>query len=193
VAKPRGLAGWLRAHQFGAALTGGLLVLASVATAVLIIRQDVATTAVAKTPYVVFENGADYSGINTAGFATLTIGTSKTSATLSLSGVPGAAQVSLGNVLKLTNDDATHPNTVSLARSTTLPAAVTSFIVTVKDGTGGGAATLLTWNAATTASSAEFTLPVSSSVHVSVVVVITDGTAAGSLGSFGMQFSLTPT
>lgn len=193
VVRPRGLMGWIRTHQFAAASMAGLVVLASVATAVLVIRQDVSTTAVAKAPYVIFENGADYTAINTAGFATLSIGTSSTSATLSLSGVPGAAQVSVGNVLKLTNQDATHTNSVSLARSTTLPAAVTSFIVTVKDGTGGGASTLLTWDAATSASSGSFTLGVSTSVHVSVVVVITDGTAAGSLGSFGMQFSLTPT
>lgn len=179
---------WLRRHRSLAAL-GVLLVIAVAVVAVVTIRQDVTTTPSSKTPLVIFQNGADYTSINTAGFATITLGTSATSATLALSGIPGAAQTSLTNVLKLNNQDATHPEAVTLARSTTLNVAVTSFIVTVKN----GATTLLTWDAATTATSSSFTLPVSTVLDISIVVVVTDGTAAGSLGSFGMQFSLAPT
>jgi hypothetical protein len=78
---------------------------------------------------------------------------------------------------------------VTLARSTTLNAAITSFTVTVKN----GATTLLTWDAVSAATSSSFTLPVSTVLDISIVLVVADGTAAGSLGSFGMQFSLAPT
>jgi hypothetical protein len=184
----RGLMAWMRLHKV-ASVAISLLLVAGIAAAVVTIRQDVTATTSSKSPLVIFQNGADYAGINTAGFATLSFGTSATSATLALSGIPGAAQTSLGNVLKLNNQDATHPESVTLARSTTLNAAITSFTVTVKN----GATTLLTWDAVSAATSSSFTLPVSTVLDISIVLVVADGTAAGSLGSFGMQFSLAPT
>ncbi len=157
-------------------------------TAALTIRQDVTTNPSAVAPDVVFQSGTDYAGINTAGFATLTLGTSGASATLALSGVPGAASVSLGNVMKLNNQDATQAYTVTLARSTTLDTDITSFVVTIKN----GASTLLTWDAATTATSSSFTAPAATALDISISLVIADGVAAGAQGSFGMQFSLVP-
>ncbi len=189
-AKPRkGLGAWIRLHKVASIAIVSLLLVAGLVAAVVSIRQDVTATTSSKAPLVIFQNGADYASINTAGFATLTLGTSATSATLALSGIPGAAQTSLGNILKLNNQDATHPESVTLGRSTTLNAAITSFVVTVKN----GASTLATWDAVSAASSSSFTLPVSTVLDITIVLVVTDGTAAGSLGSFGMQFTLAPT
>lgn len=188
VRKP-GFAAWMRAHKVAAVSLWTLLSVAVAAVAVVTILQNVTTQPSAKAPLVVFQNGADYTSINAAGFATLTLGTSGASATLALSGVSGAASVSLGNVLKLNNQDATHPEAVTLIRSAAPNAAITSFLVTVKN----GASTLATWDAATTASSSAFTLPISTALDISVTVVITDGTAAGALGSFSMEFSMAPT
>jgi hypothetical protein len=188
VAKP-GFVAWMRLHKAASITLCTLLSVAIVAVAVVTILQNVTTNPSAKTPLVQFQNGADYTSINTAGFATLTLGTSGASATLALSGVSGAASVALGNVLKLNNLDAVHPESVTLSRSATPNAAITSFLVTVKN----GASTLATWDAVAAASSSAFTLPVSTALDISITVVITDGTAAGALGSFAMQFSMAPT
>jgi len=188
VATRRGLMPWVRAHR--AATVGLLAGVATVATvaAVLVMQLNVSVASAAKAPPVVFQNGGDYTTIHAAGFATLTLGTSGTSASLSLSGVSGAASVSLGNVMKLTNSDATVDQTVTLTRSTTLNAAITSFVVTVKN----GGSTLVTWDAVSSASSSSFTLPANTATDVTVALVITDGTATGSLGSFAIQAAMTP-
>lgn len=180
--------GWVKRRPVLTAGLAALLLFGVVVSAALLIRQDVATSPSAVAPDVIFQNGADYTGINAAGFATLTIGSSGTSASLALSGVPGAALVSLGNVMKLNNQDATQAYTVTLARSAAPNAAITDFTVTVKN----GASTLATWNAASAASSSSFTAPAATILDISIQSVITDGTAAGALGSFGMQFSLVP-
>jgi hypothetical protein len=180
---------WMRLHKVAALSITTLLVVAVAAAAVLAILQNVTTNPSAKAPLVVFQNGADYTTINAAGFATVTLGSSGASATLALSGVSGAASVTLGNVLKLNNQDATHPETVTLVRSATPNAAITQFLVTVKN----GATTLVSWDAVTSASSSSFTLPVSTAADINITLVITDGTAAGALGSFAMEFSMTPT
>jgi hypothetical protein len=184
-----GLVAWMRVHKAASVSLATVLVVAVSAAAILAILQNVTTTPSAKAPLAVFQNGADYVAINAAGFATVTLGSSGASATLALSGVSGAASVTLGNVLKLNNQDATHPETVTLVRSAAPNAAITSFLVTVKN----GATQLVSWDAATTASSSSFTLPVSTAVDINITLVITDGTAAGALGSFAMEFSMTPT
>lgn len=175
-------------HKLATAATAVGLALAGVAVAVLSLQIDATVSPAAKAAPVVFASGADYTAINSAGFATLTLGSSATSATLAVSGVPGAASVNLGNVLKITNSDATQAYTVTLSRSATLNAAITSFIVTVDDGTS----TLVTWNPKSAASSSGFTLPASTVSNVSIAIVIADGTAVGSLGSFAMQVAMTP-
>jgi hypothetical protein len=184
----RGFGAWLRVHKLLAATISVFTAVALAVAAVVTIRQDVTTTPAAKAPDVIFENGADYTGINTAGYATLTIGSSGTSATLAISGVAGAVQTSITKLLKLTDTSSTVPYTVTLARSAALDSHITSFVVTVKN----GGTTLATWDAASAASSSSFTLPVSTSLDVNVVLFVADGTSTGSLGSFGMQFTLAP-
>lgn len=168
-------------------LMAAAVLVASSAVAALLIRQDVTTTASAIAPDVVFQPGTSYAAYNTAGYATLTVGTSGTNAALAVSGVPGAAQVAMMDVLKLTNQDVTNAYTVTLSRSATPAAALTDFTVTVKNAAG---LTLATWNAATTATSSSFTLAVSSSADISIQTAIADGTAVGTVGSFGLQFNL---
>lgn len=179
---------WVSRHKILTAFLALGLLGASVGIAALLIRQDLTTSPSTTAPDVKFLTGTDYTAINTAGFATVTLGTSGASATLALSGVSGAALVTLGNVMKLQNTDATVPYDVTLARSASLNAAITSFVVTIKD----GGTTLLTWDAVSAATSSSFNLAVSKTLDITVALVVTDGTAAGALGSFGMQFSLTP-
>lgn len=185
---PQGLGAWMRLHKVAVLAVVGTLLVSAAAVAVLTLRLDAAVAPAAKASPVIFAEGSDYPAINTAGFATLTVGTSATSASLSLSGVPGAAQVSLGNLLKITNQDEAQAYDVTLTRSTTLNAAITSLVVTVKDGTD----TLATWDPKADASSATFTLPADTALDLSLAIVIADGTAVGGLGSFSMQVSMSP-
>lgn len=179
---------WVARHKALSTLLLLAMLGATAGIAALLIRQDVTTNPSTTAPDVTFVAGTDYATINAAGFATLTIGSSGASATLALSGVSGAALVTLGNVMRLTNSDATVAYDVTLARSAVPNAAITSFIVTIKD----GGTTLLTWDAVSAATSGTFNLDVSKTLDITIALVVTDGTAAGALGSFGMQFSLTP-
>ncbi|MCA1819626.1 MAG: hypothetical protein ABR562_07610 [Thermoplasmatota archaeon] len=185
---PHGLWSWVRLHRLATAAIGATLMLAVATVAVLTLQLNTTVSPAAKAPPVVFAAGGDYTTINAAGFATLTLGTSATSATLAMSGVAGAASVSLGNVMKITNSDATQAFSVTLTRSTTLNAAISSLAITVKD----GGTTLVTWDPKSAASSSSFTLPAATATDVSLAIVIADGTAVGSLGSFAMQVSMTP-
>jgi hypothetical protein len=186
--RPRGLRAWVKANKFASVAIAATLLLATAAVAVLTMQINATVNPAAKAPPVVFANGSDYTSINGAGFATLTLGTSATSATLAVSGVAGAASVSLGNVMKVTNSDATQAYTVTLTRSTTLDAAITSMTVTIKN----GATTLVTWNPVSSATSTSFTLPAATATDVSITLVIADGTATGALGSFAIQMAMTP-
>lgn len=178
---------WTR-RRVGVALLLTTLV-ATAAIAGVILRQDVATSAAAVTPDVVFANGNDYAAINSAGFATLTIGTSETSASLTVNGVPGAADLQLVDLLKLTNQDGTQGYNVTLARSTTLDASISEFTVHVLD---SGDTEIVAWDASAAATSSTFSLPASTTYDITIDMVVNDGTAVGSLGSFDMQFSMTP-
>jgi hypothetical protein len=175
-------------HKWAAVAVSGLVVVAAAVTAAVLVRQDITTNPAAAAPDVRFETGTDYTAINTAGFATLTLGTSGASATLAISGIAGAALTSLTNVAQIHNTDATQAYTVTFARSATPNAAITDFTVTVKN----GGTTMLTWNAVSAATSSSFTLAASADWDISVQLAVTDGTAAGSLGSFTMQASLVP-
>ncbi|HLF15909.1 MAG TPA: hypothetical protein VI796_00530 [Candidatus Thermoplasmatota archaeon] len=186
-ARRRPLPRWLFGHPFLAASTMAILATASLVAAALAIREDVTTNPSAVAPDVVFANGADYASINAAGFATLTLGSSGTSATLAVSGIPGAALVTLGNVMKLDNQDATQAYSVTLSRSGSVDADITSFQVVVRN----GASTLLTWDALGATSSA-FTAPANTALDVTISLTIATGTAPGAQGSFTMQFNLAP-
>jgi hypothetical protein len=183
----RALARWPRRHPMLTLLIALALVGAAVAAVVL--RQDVTTNPAAVAPDVVFASGSDYVAINAAGFATLTLGSSATSATLAVNGIPGAADLQITNLLNVTNQDATQAYTVTLQRSTTLHASISSFVVHVK--TAGGS-TVVDWNAKTDASATPFNLPASTTYVISIDILIADGTSVGGLGTFGMQFQLVP-
>jgi len=180
---------WLRIHQVATAFVGGLLVIAAVVAAAVTIRQDIATTPTAVAPDVKFVSGTDYVTINAAGFATLSISSNGASATLSVQGVAGAAAVDLTKVLKIQNT-ATGAYTLTISTSASLPATVTSFLVTLKT-TGGGAVTNGIWDAASGSPSSSITLPASTTYDISLQLVLT-AAASGSLGSFNLQFTLTP-
>jgi hypothetical protein len=153
------------------------------AAATMLVMQSVAVSPLSKTPEVLFQNGTDYAALNTAGYATVVLGASGTSASLSVSGIPGATSTTLGKVLKLTDTHVTNAYTVTLSRNAAPDAAITSFIVTVKN----GATTLATWDAVASATSASFALAVSTSLDISVTLTIADGTAAGAVGSFSID------
>jgi hypothetical protein len=166
-----------------------LLSIAAVVAGAVLLRQDVSVASAAQAPDVIFATGDDYAVINAAGFATLTVGSTGTSATLSLDGIPGAAALSLTDLMKVTNQDATQDYTLTLSRSAAPNAAITGMTFTVQN----AADTIIaTYNAATTGSSASFSLPASTTYDISVAVTIADGTAIGSLGSFTLQFELVP-
>ncbi len=179
-----GFLGWLRLHQVTAAMVGGLLVMSAAVGAALALQQNTIVNPSAATP-ITFELGTDYTSINAAGFATITLGTSKTSATLAVAGVPGAASVSLGNVMQVKNNLASSFS-ITVTRSAAPPAALSGFTMTFKDSVT--AATVATWNVASTAS-ATFTIAASQILDISIVPVITDGTALGALASsFTLQY-----
>ena len=188
--RPRrgGLGSWMRLHKMATAGVVATVLLAATAAAVLTMQINTTVTPSAKAPPVVFASGSDYTSINGAGFATLTLGTSATSATLAMSGVAGAASVQLGNVMKITNSDATQAYTVTLSRSAAPNAAFTTFSVLVKN----GASTLTTWDVVASSSSSSFVIPAGVATDVSITTAITDGTATGALGTFTMQVSITP-
>ncbi len=178
---------FLARHKWTASGMAAVFVVAAAGiSAAFLVREDIATTPSAVVPDVKFETGTDYATINTAGFATLTIGSSGASATLSLNGVAGAALTSLTSLAKVHNTDSV-AYTIGFARSTTLNAAITDFTVTVKN----GGTTILTWNAVSAATSSTFSLPATTTYDINIQLAVADGTAAGALGSFTMQVSVT--
>lgn len=179
-----------RSHTARAAIgVAALLAVAAVVAGAVLLRQDVAVSSAAQAPDVIFASGTDYATINAAGFATLSVGSTGTSATLSLSGIPGAASLSLTDVMKVTNQDPSQAYTLTLSRSATPNAALTGMTFTVQNAAD---AVIATYNAATTGSSSSFSLPAATTYDISVAVTIADGTAIGSLGSFTLQFTLVP-
>lgn len=162
---------------------------ATVVAAAVLLQQDVSITPSATAPDVVFAAGDDYSAINSAGFATLTIGDSSTSATLAVNGVPGAASVQLTDLLKITNQDGSQAYNVTLSRSGAPEAAITGFTLTLKD---SGGSTVESWDAAGSASSSTFSLAASTTYDIDVDLVIADGTSVGALTGFSVQFELAP-
>lgn len=179
---------WFKAHKVTVVLLSLLVLGATVGLAALLIRQDVTTTTSASNAVLKFQNGPDYASINVAGFATLSIPASGSSATFGLTGVSGAALTTLGDVLSINNTASSQNYTVTLTRSAAPNAAITSFVITVKD----GASTLAAWDAVGTPSSGSFTHVAGRVLNVTVALTIADGTAAGSVGSFGMQFAFAP-
>lgn len=157
------------------------LVVAGVVSAAILWRQDVTVTSAAQASDVVFVDG----GGGVAGFATVSVGSSGTSATLTLTGISGAS-LQVTDLLQVQNSDATQAYSVTLKRSAAPDAAITGLTFTVLD----GGSTIKTFDAAAAASATAFTLPASTTYDVRIDMTVADGTAAGSLGSFDLQFEI---
>lgn len=166
-----------------------VVLLTGASVAGVLLRQDVATSPAVIAPDVVFATGENYTTINSVGFATISIGSSGTSATATINGVPGAADLQLNGVLNLTNQDASQAYDITLKRSTSLDAAISEFTVHVKTSAG---ATVVDYDASSSASSTQFNLPVSTTYEISIDYTIDDGTATGALGTFDLQFEMVP-
>lgn len=171
-----------RTILISAAVAG--LVVSGVVTAAILLRQDVGVTNAAQASDVVFVDG----GGGVAGFATVSIDSSAASATLTLTGVAGAANLQVTDLLRIQNTDVAQAYSVTLARSAAPNAAITGLTFTVLD----GATVVKTFDAASAASATAFTLPAATTYDVRVDMVVADGTAAGSLGSIDLQFSIVP-
>lgn len=171
-------------------LVGALVAIASIVTGAVLVSQELTTTTKAVAPDVVFAEGDDYDAIESAGFATLVLGSDDTSATLTLSGVPGAASTVLGDVLALSNLDPSQGYDVTIVRSAAPPSTVdglTFLIQTAAD------ATVATYDVSAATSSTTFTIPASTTYDVTVTLIIDDGTSPGTLGTTVLSFDLEPT
>lgn len=157
------------------------LLVAGVVTAAVLWRQDVTVSSAAQASDVVFVDG----GGGVAGYATVSVGGSGTSATLTLTGVSGA-ELQVTDLLQIQNTDASQAYSVTLERSAAPNAAITGLVFTVLD----GATPIKTFDAAAAASATAFTLPVSTTYDIRIDMVVADGTSPGSLGSFDLQFEI---
>jgi hypothetical protein len=179
----------MAAHKKLTAMAVLALTVPAVVLGALIIVQPVTTTTTPKASSVLFEQGSGYADLNTAGFATVTLANGGATASLSVSGVPGAVSTTLGDVLNIKNTHATQAYDVVLSTPDTLPAAITSFIITVKD----GSTTVANWDAVdNNPSLSSFTLAASSTYTVNVLVTIASGTTLNvALPSFVLQVAAT--
>ncbi len=178
---------WMARHKLQTGLIAALLVTTGVAAA-LLLRQDVATTTMAADPDVIFAQGTDYHQIATAGFASLQLGASATSASLTLYGVPGAASLQMTNLLRLSNTDSDTDYSITLSRSAAPPQAMTHFTWTLTDSAGSLVAT---WDAHNHTSTT-FALPAGTTYDLHVALLVADGTPPGRLGALDLQFQLSP-
>lgn len=165
-----------------AAVLAALLVVAAGAAAALLLRQDVAVSTSSQASDVQFLDG----GGGVTGYGTISVGTSGASATLTLTGVAGAANMQLTDVLQIENTDATQAYSITLKRSAAPPAAVDVLEFTVLD----GATVIESFDAAAAASATAFNLPASTTYDIRIDMTVADGTAAGALGSFDLQFEI---
>ncbi|HET6399153.1 MAG TPA: hypothetical protein VFH47_06335 [Candidatus Thermoplasmatota archaeon] len=186
---PRRLRSWLAAHKKLTTLAAVALTIPAVVLGALIIVQPVTTTTTPKASSVVFEQGSGYSDLSTAGFATVTLTNGGATAALSVSGVPGAVSTTLGNVLNIKNTHASQAYDVVLSTPDTLPVAITSFIITVRD----GSTTVANWDAVdNNPSLSSFALPASSTYTINVLITIASGTTLDvALPSFVLQVAAT--
>lgn len=179
---PPSLLGWASHHKMAVAVFTALILVSATAAGALLLRQDVAVSTSSQASDVQFADG----GGGVAGFGTISVGSSGASATLTLTGVAGAANMQLTDVLQIQNTDASQAYTVTLKRSAAPPAAVDALTFTVLD----GASTIKSFDAAASASATAFTLPVSTTYDIRIDMAVADGTAAGALGSFDLQFQI---
>lgn len=144
-------------------------------------QQDVSVTNASQDTDVTFTDG----GGGAAGFAVVT--QTGSSATMQLTGVAGAA-LEITDLLTVTNSDPTQDYQVTLSRSEAPNGAVTKLEFVVKD----GATTVETYDAAAAGTGTAFTLGASDAFDITVNMDVADGTAAGALGSFTLEFTIVP-
>lgn len=185
--RPSRLKNALRTHRRAVYAALAVVMLGVAVTAGVILVQKVAVTPAVSTPDVIFAQGDDYSAINLLGYATLSIGTSGTSATMSVSGIPGAADLQLTNLLNITNQHVSQDYSVALARSAALDTDIGNFTVTIKNAAD---ATQVTWYAKDAASATAFTLPAGETYTIDIRFLVSDGVAAGNLDAFDLEFTL---
>lgn len=174
---------WYRRKKVVGSIASVLLITSAAVTAAILIQQDVTVSGASQDSDVKFVDGTG----GVAGFATVAIGTSGASATISLTGIAGAS-LQVTDLLRIQNTDATQAYTVTLSRSGAPNAAIESLVFTVLD----GVTTIKSFDAASAASATAFTLPVSTTYDIRINVGVADGTAAGPLGSLALQFSIAP-
>lgn len=169
--------------------------IAVVGTALLITIASSVMAAVMWTQAASVTNGSQDSDITfadggggVADFATVTIGSSGASASISLTGVAGAANFQVTDLLQISNGDATQDYSITLGRDSVPNAAITSLVFTVLD----GATVIKTYDAVAAASATAFTLSATDTYDIRIDMAITDGTAVGSLGSVDLEFTIAP-
>ncbi len=167
----------------GALWVAAAVVCAGIAAAAISWQQDVTIDSASQDTDIVFSDG----GGGLTGFATTTITGSGSKATLALTGVAGAA-MQVTDLLTVTNTDVTQDYSVTLSRSAAPNGAVTKLEFVVKD----GATTVETYDAAQAATGTAFTMNASDSFDITVNMDIADGTTAGSLGSFTLEYTIVP-
>jgi hypothetical protein len=178
---------YLRLHRRATIATFSAVGLLSAVTAGVILLQTVALTPAVKDPDVIFAAGDDFNAIDALDFATLSLGTSATSASLGVSGIAGASDLQLTNLLNITNQHATADYSVSFARSAALDTDIDNFTITLKNETDS---TVITWFVKDSASAESFTLPALTTYTIDVRFLVSDGVASGNLDSFDLEFSL---
>ena len=179
-----GFLGFLTAHKLMASTLAGLLVVATVVSAAVLWRQDVAFTNASQDSDITFVDG----GGGLTGFATLALGTGATSATLTLTGVAGVAAFQVTGLLQIDNAAVAQDYEITLSRSAAPNAAIDSLTFTVLD----GVSTVETFDAKNTASATAFTLPAGDTYDIRIDMTIAAGTVAGSLGALNLQFTISP-
>lgn len=172
---PKGLA------AFGSA---GLLVVASTVMAAVLWSQDATISSASQDSDISFLDG----GGGVLGFATVSIGSSGASASISLTGIAGAADFQVTDLLQIQNSDLSQAYSITLIRSADPNAAIDDLIFTVLD----GLTVIETYDAADAAQGSAFTLPAGETYDIRLNMAIADGTAAGSLGSIDVGFQISP-
>lgn len=165
-------------------VTGMLVLVASGVIAAVLWTQDVSFTNASQDSDISFVDG----GGGVLNFAEVTIGSSGASASLDLSGVAGAANFQVTDLLQIQNSDGSQAYSITLARDAAPNVAITQLLFTVLD----GATPVRTFDAATSSSAAAFTLPAGETYDIRIDMAIADGTAAGALGSMDLQFTIAP-
>ncbi len=166
-----------------------VLVVAVAAAAAVALNLFAATSVTARASPIEFQQGDDYAAIASAGYASLSTTDGGARAAISISGIPGAASLSLTNLVNISNVDANgKAYNVTLSRGAALPAAVTSLTVTVRDASG----TLTSFNLATTATSGTFRLANGNEATIDVSIILASGTSVGAIGDFNLVALATP-